>query len=51
MSDRNVMTLAQIGARLIDTYQKLTPEQRSTMTFESLMKHLRVPVGMLGKKS
>jgi hypothetical protein len=46
---RNILTLAQVGARLIDTYQKMTPDQRRQMTFQQLMTRLRVPVGLLRK--
>lgn len=43
------LTLKQIGERLVLTYQKLTPEERSTMTFESVMKLMKIPVGKLPK--
>jgi hypothetical protein len=44
------LTLDQIGDYLADMSRELTPAQRSTMTFDLVMKLARTPVGGLKSK-
>jgi hypothetical protein len=50
-SNHEFLTLDQIAERiLLPAYQRLTPEQRKTITFDSVMRLARTPVGGLKTK-
>ncbi len=43
------LTLTQIGRRVVRSVCELSPVQRRTLTFQNLIRRLKIPVG--GRKS